>query len=221
MRRFVHTMSLAAAAIAFGASLAAAPLHAQAWQGRRGNDDIPAGYRPPPGMCRIWIDGVPPAQQPAPTDCATAVRNRPANGRVIFGDDAAKPGKLKPKKFKGVSYSGDDDDERYAAGRRRVSRDDVAAAGEIAGRGSFPDMMAGVQAQEGRRTDDVARWLGGIGAQATPRLADLDGDGVPERALWFDGAGQLVQVWTDRDRDGRADRVELFESGRRERVVGR
>jgi hypothetical protein len=38
-------------------------------------------------MCRIWLDGVPPGQQPAPTDCATAVRNRPANGRVIFGDD--------------------------------------------------------------------------------------------------------------------------------------
>ena len=47
---------------------------------------VPDGYRPPPGMCRIWIEGVPPDRQPAPTDCATAVRRRPANAKVIFGD---------------------------------------------------------------------------------------------------------------------------------------
>jgi hypothetical protein len=46
--------------------------------------------RPPAGMCRIWLDDVPAAQQPAPTDCASAVRNRPAKGRVIFGDDYVK-----------------------------------------------------------------------------------------------------------------------------------
>lgn len=48
---------------------------------------IPADARPPAGMCRIWLADVPVAQQPAPTHCATAVRNRPARGRVIFGDD--------------------------------------------------------------------------------------------------------------------------------------
>ena len=47
---------------------------------------VPDGYRPPAGMCRIWIDNVPPDRQPAPTDCATAVRRRPANAKVIFGD---------------------------------------------------------------------------------------------------------------------------------------
>ena len=46
--------------------------------------------KPPPGMCRIWIEGVPGPRQPAPTDCATALRNRPANGSVVFGDD--RPG---------------------------------------------------------------------------------------------------------------------------------
>jgi hypothetical protein len=54
------------------------------------SDDIPASMRPPAGMCRIWLDDVPAAQQPAPTDCASAVRNRPAKGRVIFGDDYVK-----------------------------------------------------------------------------------------------------------------------------------
>jgi hypothetical protein len=53
-------------------------------------DEIPANMRPPAGMCRIWLDDVPAAQQPAPTDCASAVRNRPAKGRVIFGDDYIK-----------------------------------------------------------------------------------------------------------------------------------
>ena len=49
---------------------------------------IPADARPPKGMCRIWLEGVPAAQQPAATDCPTAVKNRPANGRVLFGDDS-------------------------------------------------------------------------------------------------------------------------------------
>ena len=61
---------------------------------------IPAAYRPPAGMCRIWIEGVPPGQQAAPTDCVTAVRNRPKNGFVIFGDDSQKGKKEKPKKGK-------------------------------------------------------------------------------------------------------------------------
>jgi hypothetical protein len=68
----------------------------------KGQPMIPSAYRPPQGMCRIWIEGVPPAQQPAPTDCVTAVRNRPPNGSVIFGDDPQKKGSEKPKKGKGV-----------------------------------------------------------------------------------------------------------------------
>jgi hypothetical protein len=66
----------------------------------KGQPTMPSAYRPPQGMCRIWIEGVPPGQQPAPTDCVTAVRNRPANGRVIFGDDIPRKGKGKPKKDK-------------------------------------------------------------------------------------------------------------------------
>ncbi|HYC52437.1 MAG TPA: hypothetical protein VEB19_15100 [Gemmatimonadaceae bacterium] len=54
---------------------------------KRDKPEIPASSRPPAGMCRIWLDDVPASRQPAPTDCASAVRNRPAKGRVIFGDD--------------------------------------------------------------------------------------------------------------------------------------
>lgn len=61
---------------------------------------VPPGFYPPAGMCRIWINGVPAAQQPAPTDCGSAVKNRPANGKVLFGDDAAKSKKGKSDKKK-------------------------------------------------------------------------------------------------------------------------
>ena len=66
---------------------------------------VPKAYMPPAGMCRIWLDDVPAAQQPAPTDCATAIKNRPTKGKVIFGDDSARKDrdakgedKAKPKK---------------------------------------------------------------------------------------------------------------------------
>jgi len=52
---------------------------------------VPATHLPPPGMCRIWLENVPPAQQPAPTDCASAARNLPRNGRLIYNDAARNP----------------------------------------------------------------------------------------------------------------------------------
>ena len=69
-------------------------LLAPAAHAQRGREAVPSAYRPPPGMCRIWLDGVPAGQQPAPIDCATALRTRPSNGRVIFGDE----GESRPKK---------------------------------------------------------------------------------------------------------------------------
>lgn len=46
---------------------------------------VPEALTPPAGLCRLWIAGVPASQQPAPTDCASAIRNRPANAAVVFG----------------------------------------------------------------------------------------------------------------------------------------
>lgn len=46
---------------------------------------IPPKYAPPGGMCRVWVQGVPPAQQPAPTQCAKAVRVHSPNSQVVFG----------------------------------------------------------------------------------------------------------------------------------------
>ena len=71
---------------------AAAPLAAQNASAEGGRDTansagVPADHRPPPGMCRIWINDVPAARQPAPTDCSTAIRRRPPNARVVFGKE--------------------------------------------------------------------------------------------------------------------------------------
>ncbi len=41
------------------------------------------------GMCRVWVQGVPPAQQPAPTQCAKAVRVHSPNSQVVFGPSRA------------------------------------------------------------------------------------------------------------------------------------
>lgn len=57
--------------------------------------EVPAEQRAPKGMCRIWLKDVAAAQQPAPTDCAAAVKNCPPNGKVIFGD--TEETKSKPK----------------------------------------------------------------------------------------------------------------------------
>lgn len=66
----------------------------------RASTRIPRGQLPPRGMCRVWIDGVAPGQQPyGVTDCATARAQaaRSANARVIYGDDSSFPGRGKGK----------------------------------------------------------------------------------------------------------------------------
>lgn len=55
-------------------------------------DTMPTAMMPPAGKCRIWMEGVPPSRQPAPTDCATALRQKPANGTVVYGPPARDAG---------------------------------------------------------------------------------------------------------------------------------
>jgi len=95
--------------------------HQQDQRNTRKSDRIPPGQLPPAGMCRIWIDGVPPGRQPAPTDCQTAVATKPANARVIWGDQSAFPGKGKGKFNKSKGHDRDDD---FDKDRRRGREDD-------------------------------------------------------------------------------------------------
>ena len=167
------------------ATLGAAPLAAQGLQGR---GPVPAGHMPPPGMCRVWIDGVPPGQQPAPTDCASAVRNRPANGRVIFGEDVRR------KKFKGKTAAaslGDrynDKRTRRADGRydREDGRYDRDARGQQAASNLCED-----RDRDGR-CDDAPR---------STLCVDQDRDGYCDDKLRVRESSGTV------DRDGKRRRV--------------
>ena len=53
-----------------------------------GAQSVPPGQMPPAGLCRVWIDGVPPGRQARPTDCTTARRSAPANAHILYGGDA-------------------------------------------------------------------------------------------------------------------------------------
>ena len=90
---------------------------AQQSQSDRREQIVPPGFYPPAGMCRIWVNNVPAAQQPAPTDCASAVRNRPTNGKVLFGDETPKGKKGKSDKSKSSPA-----DELVDLINRRISR---------------------------------------------------------------------------------------------------
>jgi hypothetical protein len=90
---------------------------AQQSQSQRREQIVPPGFYPPAGMCRIWVNNVPAAQQPAPTDCASAVRNRPTNGKVLFGDEPPKGKKGKSDKAKSSPA-----DELVDLLNRRISR---------------------------------------------------------------------------------------------------
>jgi hypothetical protein len=212
-------------------------LPASAQSRDRGPDQVPPSHRPPPGMCRIWIDGLPPGQQPEPTDCATAVRERPAGSRVIFGDRRAggdddrvrreKRDKSKDDSYedgrrkKAKNFKGDSDDDRGA--RRGDDRcanaqidDDECNDITLRQPGTWPRMVAAVALSRGSRTDDVRRWLGDRATSV--RYDDRDRNGRPERATWYDRSGQLVQEWVDSDRDGVADRIRLYRDGKLMRV---
>jgi hypothetical protein len=91
-------------ALVFTAGVAEAqrpvPQKPQNQQTQRREQIVPPGFFPPAGMCRIWLNDVPAGQQPAPTDCTSAVRNRPSNARVLFGDEPQKGKKGKSDKSK-------------------------------------------------------------------------------------------------------------------------
>ncbi len=89
-RLIVRALSLAGAA----ATLCVLPLSAQDKPGKETKEPaVPQSAQPPAGLCRVWLENVPASQQPAATDCVTAIKNRPLNARVVFGnlrDEAAK-----------------------------------------------------------------------------------------------------------------------------------
>ncbi len=188
--------------------------------------EIPAAYVPPAGMCRVWLRDVPPMQQPAPTECRSALRTKPVGATVLYGPDA-KRNSFSPNDWTRPSVRPARDDDRAHTPFR--SGDEGSTSGDACTDGghdakcddamTLPSMRSAVLWTEGQRPADLQRWFGTLNVAA--RFALPRGGGAPDRVQWFDVDGRLVQIWTDRNGDGRADRVEIFNrDGARIRVVG-
>lgn len=83
---------------------------------------------------------------------------------------------------------------------------------------ALPEMLRVAVIRERGRTADVNRWLGGVHLRV--RYTDADKNGVPERISFFKQGGELLQLWVDRNGDGRADQVHVFHDGKRVRTLG-
>ncbi len=98
--------------------------------------------------------------------------------------------------------------------------DDYPALAAAAYPSALPSMQAGADFQSGRGSDVALRWLGT--AEVVARTSGGTRGATPYRVLWYDAnTNDLLQTWTDRDRDGVADRVEIFRDGRRVKLLGR
>ena len=295
---------------------------------KRAADSVPADYKPPAGMCRVWLDGVPAAQQPAPTDCPTATRKKPANARVIYGEDpkakgvrsalpvkgfappslkrspvnaavppvgyidqrfraqgdekrmtdeelfgdrpatlpassypaaqvgglpypggangqpgyppgaggilgdpryfSTNPGVKPPGTGSGVCLDRDQDgwcdDSRFGPpvclDQDKDGRcDDLPEYASLAYPQTLPRMRSVLDVVDGRGSVEVARWLGTN--EFTVRIPDQASGATPWRAIFLDSRNELLQVWTDRNRDGLAERVEIFRNGQRVKLIQR
>ena len=189
-------------------------------QRRDRGDDLSPAHRPPAGMCRVWINGLAPGIQPKPTDCPEAERVVGDAGRILYGYGVAIPPMKAP-----TPWCYGNDGRRVDCERQSASGDVVQETAE--GRldritwdrypSRLPEMVTAIQYRRGERPDQVRRWLGD--RYLLVRVIDADNNGRPERVIWRNRREEVLQVWTDQNRDGRADRVEFYESGRRVRVI--
>lgn len=200
--------------------------------------EIPAAYVPPAGMCRVWLRDVPPMQQPAPTDCRAALRAKPVDATVIYGPEPKRTGYTPSDWSRPAARSMRDDDRARVPFRSGgesctdIDRDGVCddvQSGDVCtdvrdtrcddALPQLPSMRSAVSWTEGQRPADLQRWFGTLNVAA--RFAMPARGSAPDRVQWFDSDGRIVQIWTDRNGDGRADRVEVFNrDGARIRVVG-
>ena len=163
-------------------------------------DDVPQGYAPPAGMCRVWVDGVPASQQPAPTDCNSAMRSRPARSRVLIGEGIPS-GSLPVNAFHaGSAYLSSPAPSAAVRTRPFADNDERArVGGELChadARGYCDDSAPGVagciDANKDGKCDDARR----------------DVPGLIEAGAFRAGSA-LSAVCIDRNRDGKCDETWL------------
>jgi hypothetical protein len=169
------------------AAVSATPVEAQILtRGRTVSDPTPG--LPPAGMCRIWIDGVPAGRQSAPTDCDTARRRVPANGRVIYGPP--------------TTSRSDRDDDRWDRDDDRWDRDDDH-------RGPRRDIFIDARGRECRRQVHVKKNGDRSTSVKCRNRNDRDGRWDDDRRddddRWHDRGRRDDDVCRDANRDGRCD----------------
>ena len=84
---------------------------------------------------------------------------------------------------------------------------------------TLPRMTSVLDVIQGRTSSEVMTWLGTN--EFTLRVPDQGRGGTPWRAIFLDQAGAVLQVWTDTNRDGLTDRVEIFKNGQRAKLIQR
>lgn len=249
VRLLVATLSLAAV----GAMLTPVGAHAQ---GRGRNDaGVPPGQRPASGLCRVWHEGVAPGRQPPPVSCEEARRTAPRDARIIYGDDRNQrdDDRRRTDARRDTDRRDDDrrnlprgqtdrgpinlprgqadrgpnnlprnsarcDDTRWRNGNcewdddvrcRESGRNVVCdrASSSMRNRGPLPAMPTTNELRRNRIDRETARWLGTTRAES--RFTDRNRDGRPERVEWTDTRGRPMQTWFDLNGNGRVDRVIL------------
>jgi len=181
MNRFLVSLSFVAIASFANTSEA---------QRRDRGENIPAGYLPPAGKCRIWIDGMPRGVQNKPMDCDAAERAAKARTHIIYGSEVPFP----------TSHAGGWSSKKHDRWSQRL-----------------PEMQAAILYQRGERSKQLNRWVGERDLRV--EAVDMDNNGRPERATWLNRSGKVLQVWTDQNRDGRADRLAFYDNGKLYRVI--
>ncbi|HJU91204.1 MAG TPA: hypothetical protein VJ672_17590 [Gemmatimonadaceae bacterium] len=153
------------------------------------------------------------------TDCESAERiARTTGGRVIY----IQNGRIDDDRLENRRdrdrwddrRGRDRDDDRWDGRRDRDRYDDIYRRDYP---NQLPRMRWAVEFRRNGNHGNVRRWLGTT--DVYPRYSDYTRRGVPERVLWYDSRGRLVQQWVDRDGDGRADRVGIYRNGRIVRVI--
>lgn len=132
-----------------------------------------------------------------------------------------KKAKKAPKKCWDVNRDGYCDDVQRRSprcdDRNRDGRCDDVYGRTVRHPATLPEMVGAILVSRGRTSGEVTRWLG---ERALTVRTDAT-RGRVRRAAWYDRSGQLLQTWTDRDLDGRADVVQVYRAGQLVRTIGR
>ncbi|MEP6833123.1 MAG: hypothetical protein ABJB74_06995 [Gemmatimonas sp.] len=195
---------------------------------KRMTDEQLFGDRP----ANLPASSYPPSPYPLPPgQSGYGVNGALTGGSGILGDPRyfnTNPGVKPPGSSSGVCLDRDQDgwcdDQRFGPpvclDQDKDGRcDDLPEFASQAYPQTLPQMRSALDVVQGRPSVEVARWLGTN--EFTVRLPDQATGAAPWRAIFLDSKNELLQVWTDRNRDGLAERVEIFRNGQRVKLIQR